>query len=254
MFALAAIPLAGRAAAPPAKALPKEAAPSLPHAQPATTALFVTDEWHDLTRQDGTGLYFDLVRAVFKRQGVQVEFRIFPYPRAVQKVKDHEADGWIASFLHEKSFPLYPRYHFDKNEQTIVYRKSRHPGKVTTANLRNQRVAWLRDFGLDRFIHEPMQITELDSIRSAFQMLAHDRIDYFVGAKTDIDSYIRSERQNMQQYGRAYALHLGLYVAFANTPRGQALRQMWDDEMAQFHRNPAFKAIYQQYGYPYPFP
>ena len=219
-----------------------------------TSALFVTDEWHDLTRKDGTGLYFDLVKAVFERQGVKVEYRIYPYARAVQRVKDKQADGWVASFMQEKPFPLYPKYHFDKNEQTIIYKKSGQSGSVSTASLRNKRVAWLRDFGLDRFISEPMKITELDSIESAFQMLERDRIDYFVGAKSDIEDYIKSSKQDMTQFGLAYALHLGLYMAFADTPKGAKLREMWDAEMEKFHKTDAFKAIYTKYGYPYPFP
>ncbi|WP_284338188.1 substrate-binding periplasmic protein [Comamonas sp. NoAH] len=231
------------------------------HAEPVattqshvTTALFVTDEWHDLTRKDGTGLYLDVVKAVFARQGINVEYRFFPYPRAVQKVRDHEADGWVASFLNEKSFPLYPKYHFDKNEQVILFRKKGQSGPVTTHSLKNKRVAWLRDFGLDRFIAEPMRVTELDSIKSAFQMLEHKRIDYFVGAKSDIQDYIASSKQNMGPYGMAYALHLGLYMAFADTPRGAELRAIWDAEMASFHKTEAFQSIYKRYGYPYPFP
>jgi polar amino acid transport system substrate-binding protein len=217
-------------------------------------ALFVTDEWHNLTRKDGTGLYLDIIKAVFARQGIEAHFRTYPYARAVQQVKDKRADGWVASFLKEKAFPLYPQYHFDKNEQTIVYLKRKQSAPVSTGSLKNQRVAWLRDFGLDRFIAEPMRITELDSIESAFQMLENDRIDYFIGAKSDIEDYIRNGRQNMREFGMAYAMHLGLYVAFADTPRGVQLRELWDAEMAKFHTTDAFKAIYKKYGYRYPFP
>ena len=226
------------------------------HAGPTaiTSALFVSDEWHDLTRKDGSGLYFDLVRAVFERQGVKVQFRTFPYARAVLKVKDQEADGWVASFLNEKNFPLYPKYHFDKNEQIILFRKDKQTGPVTKASLRNKRVAWLRDFGLDRFIREPMRMHELDSIDSAFQMLERDRIDYFVGAKSDILDHIKNARQDMSAFGMAYALHLGLYMAFADNARGKQLRAMWDKEMETFHHTEAFKDIYRRYGYPYPFP
>lgn len=219
-----------------------------------TSALFVSDEWHNLTRQDGSGLYFDLVKAVYERQGISVQFRTFPYARAVQRVKDQEADGWVASFLHEKSFPLYPKYHFDKNEQVILFRKDKQAAPVTTSSLKNKRVAWLRDFGLDRFIREPMHMHELDSIDSAFQMLERDRIDYFIGAKSDILDHIKNARQNMSEFGMAYALHLGLYMAFADNTRGKQLRAMWDKEMETFHHTEAFKDIYRRYGYPYPFP
>lgn len=245
------VPVTAQAAGEPSSS---SHSPPRPATEKITSAVFVTDEWHNLTRKDGTGLYLDLISAVFARQGVQVAFRTYPYARAVQQVKDHQADGWVASFMKEKNFPLYPRYHFDKNEQTIVYVKRKQKAPVNTGSLRNQRVAWLRDFGLNRFIHEPMRITELDTIESAFRMLEKDRIDYFIGAKSDIADYIQRNQQDMTNFGMAYALHLGLYVAFADTARGAKLRDMWDAEMATFHTTEAFKAIYKKYGYPYPFP
>jgi polar amino acid transport system substrate-binding protein len=217
--------------------------------------LLVSDEWHNLTRKDGTGLYFDLVSAVYARRGIQVHYRLYPYARAVQAVQDKKADGWVASFMHEKNFPLYPKWHFDKNEQTVIYRKDRADVPFAgTASLRNQRVAWLRDFGLDRYIQEPMRITEVDSIGSAFEMLSRQRIDYFVGAKSDISDFIARSKPNMSDYEMKFAMHLGLYVAFAPTERGQKLREIWDAEMEQFHRTDAIKAIYRKYGYAYPFP
>lgn len=233
----------------PAANSPTQATP-----EKLTSAMFVTDEWHDLTRKDGTGLYLDIISAVFARQGVEVTFRTYPYARAVQQVKDHQADGWVASFMKEKSFPLYPNYHFDKNEQTIVYLKHKQNAPVSTGSLSNKRVAWLRDFGLDRFIHEPMHINELDTIESAFQMLEKDRIDYFVGAKSDIEDFIKNHQPDMTSFGMAYAFHLGLYMAFTDNARGAQLRDMWDAEMAHFHTTEAFKSIYKKYGYPYPFP
>jgi polar amino acid transport system substrate-binding protein len=219
------------------------------------TVLFVSDEWHNLTRKDGSGLYFEVVSAVYARRGIQVHYRLFPYARAVQMVNDKKADGWVASFMDEKNFPLYPKWHFDKNEQTVVYRKDRAGAPYTgPASLRNQRVAWLRDFGLDRYIQEPMRITEVDSIGSAFEMLARNRIDYFVGAKSDISDYIARSKQSMSDYEMKFAMHLGLYMAFASNERGQKLREIWDAEMESFHRTEAFKAIYRKYGYAYPFP
>lgn len=83
----------------------------------------VSDAWHGLTRKDGTGLYFDLIRAVFQRQQIKLRINIYPYARAVQAVKDKRADAWVASFMNEKDFALYPRWHFDRNVQQVLYRK-----------------------------------------------------------------------------------------------------------------------------------
>lgn len=223
-------------------------------AQPSLSTIhLVSDAWHGLTRKDGTGLYFDLIRAVFRQRQVQIKVDIVPYARSVQMVLDKQADGWVASFMNEKDFPLYPRWHFDRNAQMVLFRK--RPGHTFSgaSALRDKRVAWLRDFGLDRYIGEPMKITEVDTIQSAMQMLVYDRIDYFVGAQSDLQDDIKARKVDMSGFEMTFLMNLGLYVAFANTPRGEHFRTVWDDVMKDFHKTDAFKAIYRRAGYPYPF-
>lgn len=213
----------------------------------------VSDAWHDLTRKDGTGLYFDLIRTVYARVGVQVSTQILPYARAVSMVRDKRADAWVASFMNEKDFPLYPKWHFDRNAQMVVYRANAAPPYKNQDSLANRKVAWLRDFGLDRYIKVPMQVTEVDSLASAFGMLDRDRIEYFVGARSDLAEHIRDAKVDMSRYRMEFVMHLGLYLAFADTAKGAALRALWDQEMETLHRSENLLAIYKKYGYDVPF-
>ncbi len=43
-----------------------------------TTIHVVTPEWEGYTEQDGTGVYFDLVRAVYEPVGVVMTYEIVP--------------------------------------------------------------------------------------------------------------------------------------------------------------------------------
>lgn len=114
-------------------------------------------------------------------------------------------------------------------------------------------MAWLRDFGLDKYLKVPVKIVEVDTIHSAMQMLEAGRIDYFIGAQSDIADDIKARSVEMRDFELASVMHLGLYLAFANTPRGEALLRIWDEEMETFHRSDAFKAIYKNAGVGYPF-
>ena len=213
----------------------------------------VSDAWHGLTRKDGTGLYFDLIRAVYERRQVKLHISIYPYARCVQAVKDKRADAWVASFMNEKAFALYPRWHFDRNAQEALFRKRPGYQFAGTADLRGKRVAWLRDFGLDKYIPEPVKVVEVDTIQSAMQMLEAGRIDYFIGAQSDLADDIRTRQVDMSGFEQAFVMHLGLYLAFADTPRGEGLRRLWDEEMETLHQSDAFKAIYKKAGFDHPY-
>lgn len=227
--------------------------PALAASPPPSEIHLVSDAWHGLTRKDGTGLYFDLIRAVYARRQIKLRINIYPYARTVQAVKDKRADAWVASFMNEKDFALYPRWHFDRNVQQVLFRKRPGYTFAGTSDLRGQRVAWLRDFGLDKYIPEPMKVVEVDTIQSAMQMLEAGRIDYFVGAQSDLADDIAARKVDMGGFELAFVMHLGLYLAFADNARGESLRRVWDEEMETFHKADAFKAIYRKAGFDYPY-
>ncbi|HEX5390115.1 MAG TPA: transporter substrate-binding domain-containing protein [Burkholderiaceae bacterium] len=212
-----------------------------------------SDAWHGLTRKDGTGLYFDLIRAVYERHGIRLRIDIYPYARAVYLVQTKRVDAWVASFMNEKPFALYPRWHFDRNVQQVLYRTRPGYQFAGSADLRGKRVAWLRDFGLDKYIAEPVHMVEVDTIRSAMQMLEAGRVDYFIGAQSDLADDIRTRQVDMSGFEQAFLMHLGLYLAFADTPRGERLRRLWDDEMETLHKSDVFKAIFKKAGFDYPY-
>ncbi len=45
---------------------------------PIKTVNVVAEHWPDYTNRDGSGVYFELVKAVFEPQGIQVSTQILP--------------------------------------------------------------------------------------------------------------------------------------------------------------------------------
>ncbi|MDB5849348.1 MAG: hypothetical protein JWP29_3100 [Rhodoferax sp.] len=169
-------------------------------------------------------------------------------------VEAQRADAWVASFLNEKDFPLYPKWHFDRDIEVVIFKKEKAAGWTGTASLRDQKVGWMRDYGFDRYIREPMKISEVDHYDDAFKLLAAGRFDYFIAGQKDIDEVIKKTQTNTAPFDIRPLMNLGVYLAFANNARGGALRKIWDDEMETLHKTDAFKAAYKKYDQPYPFP
>lgn len=218
-----------------------------------TEIVLASDNWHKLTMTDGSGLYFDLIRAVYEPIGIRVKFIMSPYARTVTMVEKKIVDGWVASFENEQTFPLYPKWHFDRNRQLAVSLKSDKIPCKSVENLRGKSVIWLRDFNLDKYIHVPMKFQEIDEISGMFSMLEAHRASYFIGAETDIREAAKSNKIDTALFSFDFLMNLKLYVAFANTQRGKQFKTIWDSRMEKLHSDPAFRKIYVKYGYPIPF-
>lgn len=231
--------------------------PILLHAEERTAApqeiRLSSDTWHSLTMADGTGLYFDLIRAVYEPQGIRVFLVMVPYARSVALVEAKRVDGWVASFMNEQPFPLYPKWHFDQNRQVVVSLKGGKAAYSGVESLRGQSVVWLRDFNLNKYIPVPLTFQEIDDIAGAFPMLAAGRANFFIGAESDIVSSMQANHVDRDRYAIDFLMNLKLYIAFADTERGDRFRRIWDDRMALLSKDPQFHAIYTRYGYPVPF-
>lgn len=212
-----------------------------------------SDTWHSLTMPDGQGMYFDLIRAVYEPTGIKIKVTIVPYARSVSMVEKKLVDGWVASFLDEQPFPLYPKWHFDRNSQIVVtYKGSGHTFNGMES-LRGKPVIWLRDFNLDKYIPVPLSFDEIDDIAGAFPMLVAGRAAFFIGAESDIMDAIKANHIDTRLYSLNFLMHLKLYVAFADTERGRRFREIWDQRMGTLSKDPEFLKIYSRYGYPIPF-
>lgn len=223
-------------------------------ATPNDSVIYLTsDTWHKLTMPDGNGLYFDLIRAVFEPVGIKVSIDIVPYARSVVLVETKKADGWVASFMNEQPFPIYPKWHFDRNRQVAVSLKSTVPPFKDLESLKGKPLIWLRDFNLDKYIPFPVNFEEIDAVSNAFLMLTAKRATYFIGAESDVMSAVKAEKIDVSKFRFDFLMHLELYVAFANTERGKRFKAIWDSRMEKLSKDPKFRAIYTRYGYPIPF-
>lgn len=213
----------------------------------------VSDSWHNLTMENGSGLYFDLIRQVYEPLGIKVSISIVPYVRSVEMVRLGLADAWVASFMNEQPFPIYPKWHFDRNKQMVLYLKNSDVTYKGINSLENKKVLWLRGFNLDKYIPVKVAFTEIDDISQAFKMLESKRADIFVGAESDIIAKIREEKIDASKYNIEFVMYLNLYLAFHNGERGKYFCNLWDKQMSVINSNPEFRALYTRYKLPIPF-
>ena len=93
-------------------------------AAPFPKEIFIVSEsWEDLTNKDGSGLYFDLARMIYEPTGVSVKIKIYPYNRSSMMVEKKRADVWLGSYIDEEDYAIYPKYYFDHDIVTAMYKK-----------------------------------------------------------------------------------------------------------------------------------
>jgi len=214
----------------------------------------VSPAWDTFTNADGTGLYFDLLDAVFPGlYGIEVEHHFVPSLRATHLVRENEADMMLCKARVDPPLTMahMPMY---ENAYSVFF-DSRNIGPWQgRESMAGRLVVWRIGYYDQRYIPEGMQTKEVKTGVSALGMVVLGRADFYLDDPVLIrESIDRSgltfdrDRFRIEPVGfRSY------HPVLAPTARGRAIMDLYDQGMRTLHDAGALDAIYAKWGHPVP--
>lgn len=221
--------------------------------EPLSTIRLVTSEWPGYTNKDGTGLYFDVIKAVYESEGIQIAFELLPWKRAQALVKK-TADAIIGETILPEEDYLYPEWPIDVEEVSVIFKKATLAEWKGEASLENKTVGWIRGYDFQMYLHAAMKILEVDNLKSGLLMLDAGRIDFLIDYEDLIEEEVENIRKtdkpdfDRSQY-QMESLRLGakVYVAFVNSARGKRLVEIFNRRMAQLYESGKLDEMYKSF-------
>lgn len=222
--------------------------PLLGRAEPGSIRV-VSEEWVDYTNADGTGLAWDLLRAIFEPAGYKVQVRTELYLRSIGLVRDGQADVWVGSY-HQEREALYPRWPYDVDH--IYALGSAHNPAPNSAHLGDYRLAWVHGYEFQHYLPGVRYYQQVQRRVGILSMLDKGRIDYYIDAHSEMQVILKAA-PNPQDYRLAHLAELPLYLGFANTAEGHRLRDLFDRRMDELVPAGTLRPIFARWEQPYPF-
>lgn len=217
------------------------------------TLRVVTPSWNNQTNEDGTGLFFEIVRAAYARTDVRMTHVIVPWKRAISMVKHGDADAMLCVWKeHADEYGLVvPRYPMFVEHTACVFPAERKGRWRGIESLAHQRIIWLRGYDYHATTHlgeVPMEWSEVDDYDQAWGMLKRDRVDYYIDALIDIDQYVAENHIPLDQYEIRILWGQNAYVAFTDAPSSPPLMDQFDKWIRAIFDSGELKAIYEKWG------
>ena len=212
----------------------------------------VSEEWQEHTNKDGSGLYWDIIRAVYEGKQINVDLATYPYKRTVHSVKTNSADAWVGSYRDEEAFAIYPKWHFDADVVVAIYKKEHFSQWNGEATIDGKKVGWIRGYDYDQYLTISLEKTEISTRKSGLGMLKKDRIDVFIDAKSLLEEeiqkpYIQNGFINLPEYEVKRVLQLNLFLGFANTNKGKELAKIWDQRFEAMLDSGEIRKLYAKW-------
>lgn len=216
-----------------------------------TQIRIASEAWEAYTDADGSGLAWDVLRAVYEPAGVQLSIQSVPYTRSIGLVQRGAADAWAGSYLNEvERGVFYPRWNYDVDQITALSLLDKPAPSLAT--LGSFRLAWMRGYEYQRYLpnlHEYREVLRRDGILSMLEM---GRADFYLDALPEVEDVLSTASQPAQ-YRVTGLTKLPLYLGFADTPRGRALATLFDKRMGELVADGSLRPIFQRWQQPYPF-
>ena len=218
-----------------------------------TTIHIVTPAWKNQTHEDGTGLFFEIVRAVYKPLGIELKYHIMPWKRASYMVENQKADAMFC-VLQDSKF-LIPQYPLFVDYTAVLFKKENIREWKGLETLQGKTAAWPRGYDYHK---QPqmkgisLKFNEVKYLNQGFAMLNSDRVDFYIDALVDLEFYIKERDIDMTPYQLEIPYGKNTYIGFAQTERSQKLIKIHDTRILELLNSGELEKLFKKWGIPLP--
>jgi ABC-type amino acid transport substrate-binding protein len=210
-----------------------------------------SETWEGSTHADGTGLAWDIFRAVYEPAGLQLAIQSVPYMRSIGLVQRGAADAWAGSYINEvEQGVFYPRWNYDTDQIAALGLLDKPAPSLET--LGEFRLAWMRGYEYQRYLPNLRQYREVLRRDGILGMLDIGHADFYLDALTEVEDVLSKTSQSAR-YRITPLTKLPIYLGFADTARGRALAELFDKRMDTLVADGSLRPIFQRWQQPYPF-
>lgn len=108
----------------------------------------------------------------------------------------------------------------------------------------------MREFTLDKYLKVKVEHREVNNRQSGFALLDAGKIDFWIDPAVLLDPEWKNLTVKKEDYELHEFLYLPMSMAFANTPKGKKLAELWDSRMVELNKSGEMQKIYKKHDWP----
>jgi len=222
--------------------------PVLADGLPAEIVL-ASEEWTNATNKDGTGLYWDIFRAVYEPVGIKTKFIIRSYKGSVSLVRKNQADAAVGIHPERIQGALSSRYPFVKDYVLVLFKKNNLYQWNGQETLKDKKVGWIKGYSFDEYLDVPVIKREFAKRENILRRLDQDQIDFYMDTRNDVESVLNKGIIDVTRYTVETVLELERYLVFANNKKGKELKKIFDDRFPDLVKSGEIEKLFAKWNW-----
>jgi len=223
------------------------------YAEDIKEVIAVGPSWDRFTNRDGTGLYHEILHAVFGLYGIPVRRIYVPSERAYDLVRSGRAD--MMTCHDEAASPLQLAHHpMFAGRYYVFFNKERIGEWKGVESLRDKVIVWRLGYYAENNFPVPVQFREVKTGSAALGMVLLGRADFYVDDMAFIETSMKENKipYDRNAFDMRMAGYRNYYPVLLRSERGDAIRELYDQGIEMLARSGRLQDIFAKWGFPFP--
>jgi polar amino acid transport system substrate-binding protein len=214
-----------------------------------TEIIMASEEWTNATNRDGTGLYWDIFRAVYEPLGIKTKFIIQSYDGSVKLVKKNQVDAAVGIYPDRVQGTLFSQFPFVKDYVLVLFKKNKLNQWNGLESIQNKKVAWIKGYAYDDYLEVPVTKREFSNRDNILRQLDSDQLDFFMDTRNDMESVLSKGIVEVSHYTVETVLELDRYLVFADNRKGKRLKRIFDNRFPYLVKSGEIEKLFAKWNW-----
>jgi polar amino acid transport system substrate-binding protein len=201
-----------------------------------TEIILASEEWLNATNRDGTGLYWDIFRAVYEPVGIKTKFIIRSYKGSVSLVKKKKADAAVGIYPEGIQGALFSKFPFIKDYVLVLFKKNKLNSWNGQETLTDKKIGWIKGYAYDEYLEVPVVKKEYTTREYILQLL-------------DVESVLNKGIIDPSRYTVETVLELERYLVFADNKKGKEFKKIYDHRFPHLVRSGEIEKLFAKWNW-----
>lgn len=214
-----------------------------------TEIIMASEEWANATNRDGTGLYWDIFRAVYEPVGIKTKFIMQSFNGSVNLVMKNRVDAAVGIYPEMIEGALFSQYPFVKDYVLVLFKKNGVTQWNGQKTLQDKKIAWIKGYAYDKYLEVPVVKEEFNRREDVLRRLDQNQVDFFMDTRNDMESVLNQGIIDVSHYTVETVLELDRYLVFASNNKGRTLKKIFDHRFPQLVQSGEIERLFAKWNW-----
>lgn len=209
----------------------------------------VAPSWEGFTNADGTGLYWEIIKAVYEPENIAVKTSNVPWNRAVKMVAKYGVyNAIVGETADTEEDLLFTDLAIDVEYTSVLTMKNRNIAWDGPASFKGKTVGWMKDYEIIEESVRDFELLEYRTVAQGLEFLEEGKIDFMLEEWDEIAEAVAEQGLDMARYVmNEMPEGEDVFLAFSNSPLSRVLLKIYNDRLPILYNEQKLQAIYKKW-------